>query len=142
MPHREKIAWLLLITMLVCYVPYFTFVRINPPAPEVLPNLPQLWLLAVTAAAHALIQGLGRLWFRIQAPEDARAPADERDLAIERRSTTVAYYVLMAGMILVGVVMPFTDGGWKIVNAALFMIVVAEIFHYGIAVWSYRRSAA
>jgi len=119
MPHREKIAWLLLITMLVCYVPYFTLVSINPPAPDVLPNLPQLWLLAATGTAHALIQGLGRLWFRIRAPGDARAPADERDLAIERRSTTVAYYVLMAGMIL-----------------------VAETFHYGIAVWSYRRSAA
>ncbi|MBI5939178.1 MAG: hypothetical protein HY859_01995 [Caulobacterales bacterium] len=142
MPHREKIAWLLLVAMLACYVPYFTVAHFNPPPADLLPNLTQIRLLALVAIAHALIQGLGRLWFRIRSPEDARAPADERDRAIERRSTTVAYYVLMTGMILVGVMMPFTENGWTIVNAGLFMIVLAETFHYGIAVWSYRRSAA
>ncbi|MDO9224252.1 MAG: hypothetical protein Q7U20_11140 [Caulobacter sp.] len=142
MPHKEKIAWLLLVTMLVCYIPYFTLAYVNPPPPEELPNLPQLGLLAITGTAHALIQGLGRLWFRIRSPEDARATADERDRDIQRRSTTVAYYVLLAGFILVGVVMPFTDRGWTIVNAALFMIVLAETVQGGIAVWGYRRSAA
>ena len=58
-----------------------------------------------------------------------------------RRATSTAYYVLMGGMILVGVVMPFTSTGWKIVNAALLMIVVAEIVHYGVIVSSYRRQA-
>lgn len=142
MPHREKIAWLLLIAMLVCYAPYFTLAHLNPPPPEMLPNLPQLGLLAIAATSHAAIQGLGRLWFRIRSPEDARAPADERDRDIQRRSTTVAYYVLLAGFILVGVVMPFTDRGWTIVNAALFMIVLAETVQGVIAVWGYRRSAA
>lgn len=142
MPHREKIAWLLLIAMTIAYVPYFTWVAIRPPAPEVLPNLPQLGLLALTAAAHAAIQGLGRLWFRIRSPQEAGAPADERDLAIERRSTTIAYYILIAGMCLVGVAMPFTAGGWKIVNAALLAIVLAETAHYGVALWSYRRGGA
>jgi len=45
-------------------------------------------------------------------------------------------------MILVGCVMPFNSGGWKIVNAALFMIVAAEVVHYGVAAVSYRRQAA
>ena len=142
MPHREKIAWLLLVAMLVAYIPYFTFVAMSPPAPGVLPNLPQLGWLGVTATAHAAIQGLGRLWFRVRSPDDARAPADERDRAIERHSTTIAYYVLIAGFILVGVVMPFTTGGWEVVNAALFMIVLAETVHCGVAVWDYRRAWA
>ena len=47
----------------------------------------------------------------------------------------------MAGMILVGVVMPFTESGWAITNAALFMIIVAEVVYYGIVVFSYRRHA-
>lgn len=142
MPYREKIAWLLLLAMLAAYVPYFTYVVLRPPAPGLLPNLPQLGLLAIAATSHALIQGLGRLWFRLRAPEDARAPADERDLAIERRSTTAAYYVMMAGLILVGVVMPFTNTGWEIINAALFMIVLAEVVQSGLILWSYGRSRA
>ncbi|MBW8882102.1 MAG: hypothetical protein JF615_11990, partial [Asticcacaulis sp.] len=101
MPHREKIAWLLLGAILVAYIPYFILVTLSPPPPGILPNLPQLGLLAVTATAHAAIQGVGRLWFRARSPDDARAPADERDRAIERRSTTAAYYVLIAGVILV-----------------------------------------
>jgi hypothetical protein len=44
-------------------------------------------------------------------------------------------------MILVGYVMPFNSGGWTIINAALFMIVAAELVHYGMVVFSYRRQA-
>jgi hypothetical protein len=54
---------------------------------------------------------------------------------------TFAYYALIAGMILVGVVMPFNSGGWTIINAALFMIILAEVVHYGTVVISYRRQA-
>lgn len=42
-------------------------------------------------------------------------------------------------MILVGCVMPFTHTGWSIVNAALFMIVTAELVGYGLVVLTYRR---
>jgi hypothetical protein len=49
--------------------------------------------------------------------------------------------VLLGGMILVGVVMPFNSGGWQIIHAALFMIVAAEMVHHGVAIFSYRRQA-
>jgi len=68
-------------------------------------------------------------------------PLDERDQAIKRRSVSSAYYVLIAGMILVGCVMPFNSRGWTIINAALFMIIAAEVVHYGVVVFSYRRQA-
>ena len=84
----------------------------------------------------------GHLALRLTAPADARAPADERDSAITRRSMSAACYVLMVGMILVGCVMPFLHKGWDIVNAAIFMIVVAEVVHYGIVAFSYRRQAS
>jgi hypothetical protein len=44
-------------------------------------------------------------------------------------------------MILVGCVMPFNASGWRIVNAALAMIVAAEVVHYATVVFSYRRYA-
>lgn len=56
---------------------------------------------------------------RRRSPADARVPLDERDLDIKRRSITAAYFVLITGMILIGVVMPFQSHGWAIVNAAL-----------------------
>lgn len=67
------------------------------------------------------------------------APADERDRAIGRRSAASAYYVLLVGMILVGIVMPLEYAGLRLVNAALAAIVSAEMFRFAITVLSYRR---
>jgi hypothetical protein len=71
-------------------------------------------------------------------PQDAGAPPDERDRAIMRRSISFDYYVLIAGMIVVGCIMPFSFTGWAIINAALLMLVVAEVVHYSAVVVSYR----
>jgi hypothetical protein len=50
--------------------------------------------------------------------------------------------VLIAGMILVGCIMPFSSTGWTIVNAAILWIVAAEVVHYSIVVASYRLQAS
>lgn len=138
MPYREKTAWLSLLAMTLTFGPYFLLVSLRPPSPA-LPNLQQLGLFAMTAIAQMLLLGLGHLYLSRGSPEEARTPPDERDRAIIHRSMSSAYYVLIGGMILVGCVMPFNSGGWTIVNAALFMIVMAEFVHYGIVVFSYRR---
>jgi hypothetical protein len=138
MPHREKVAWLSLAAMAVTFIPYFGFMAISPPAAK-LPDMRSLGLLAATLVAQSLILGAGHLWLRIRSPEESRLPADERDRAISRRSLGVAYYFLIAGFTLVGCVLPFTSGGWTIVNAAVGAIVTAEVVHYGVAVWSYRQ---
>lgn len=138
MSYREKVAWLSLLGMVVAYGPYFVMTAHQPPPNGDLPNVEQLVRFGVTAVAYMLILGVGHLVLRLRSPGD-HGPADERDRAIERRAMQVAYYVLIAGMIVVGVVMPFDNSGWAIVNAALAAIVVAEVVHYGVAVWSYRR---
>lgn len=139
MPYREKIAWLSLIAMVVTFGPYFALVAFGPFHDDAVPNLRQLGLYAVVAVVQVLILGVGHLVLRRHSPGDALMPLDERDLDIKRRSITAAYYVLIAGMILVGVVMPFQSHGWAIVNAALFWIVVAEVVHYTVTVACYRR---
>lgn len=73
------------------------------------------------------------------ATREANAPADERDRAIDRRAANVAYYVLLIGMILVAVVMPFSAPAWKIVNAGLAAIVTAEVVRHVLILLSYRR---
>jgi hypothetical protein len=141
MPYREKTAWLSLISNVLAYGPYFLIIGAHYHLDTPLPNLPELAIFGIAAIASAIILGIGHLYLRRASPQEARTPPDERDRAIMRRATSTAYYVLMGGMILVGVVMPFTSSGWKIVNAALLMIVVAEIVHYGVIVASYRRQA-
>lgn len=139
MPYREKTAWLSLIAMAVTFGPYFTIVASLHS--ESLPNLRQLGLFAVAAIAQMLILGLGHLYLGRRSPAEARTPPDERDRAIMSRSISSAYYLLIAGMILVGCVMPFNSSGWTIINAALFTIVAAEVVHYGVVVLGYRRQS-
>jgi hypothetical protein len=131
-----------MVAMVVTFGPYFTLVAMHAIPHAALPNVRQLFVFGITAMTQALIIGAGHLYFRRSSPENARMPPDERDRAIMRRSITSAYYVLIAGMMMVGVMMPFNSSGGKIVNAALFMIITAEVVHYGVVVASYCRQAS
>ena len=142
MSYREKIAWLSLIAMAVAYGPYFMFVARGPFPWEPLPHLHPLGLFALVSILRMLILGAGYLYLRLGSPREERPPLDERDRAIEHRSLSAAYYVLIAGMILVGCLMPFSSTGWTIANAAIFWIVAAEVVHYGVVVASYRVQAS
>jgi cytochrome b561 len=141
MPYREKIVWLSLFAIAVAFVPYFTYVAMMPAASEGLPSLRQLILYAVATGVQVVILLGGRAWLALRSPGDVRIPPDERDRAIRQKSVQTAYFVLIGGTILAGVVMPFYSSGWEIVNTALFMIVLAEVVNYSIAAFSYRRQA-
>ena len=138
MPFREKSAWLTLAAIALTFTPYFVIVARSPQATG-LPDVAQLGLFAKVVMVQALIMVAGHVLLASRTPQEARTPPDERDRAIASRSLTFAYYVLICGMIVVGCVMPFSFTGWKIINAAVFMIVISEIVHYGATVWSYRR---
>jgi hypothetical protein len=138
MPYREKVAWLSLLAMAAVFVPYFTLTRLQPPD-DTLPNLGQMARYAVTCGAWLAILGVGHWLLRRATPDEARLPMDERDVAIAHRARSRSYGVLVAGMILVGCVMPFTSSGWSIVNAAILMIVLAEAAFDASVVLAYRR---
>jgi len=122
----------------VSYGPYFTLMALRPPTAPLL-DLRTMGAFAVTVVVQVLVLGVGHAWLALARPEEARAEADERDRAVELRSMKIAYLVLITGVILVGVVMPFSSSGWKLINSAIGAIVLAEIAHYGFVVWSYRR---
>src|SRR5690348_7732631 len=95
--------------------------------------------LAVVAGVHAIAYVAGLLWMKRQERGEPLL-LDERDRAIDGRATRTAYFVLLTGMIVVGVVMPFSDSGWKLTNTALFAIVLAETVRYALIVAGYRRT--
>ncbi len=136
--HREKVAWLSLLAMAVAFVPYFIWMTIDPPA-AAMPDFGTMRLFAGAVVVQVVILVIGHAWLRWRSPDDARAAADERDRAIEFRSRRAAYYVLISGVVLVGCVMPFTSGGWRLINASIAAIVLAEVVHYSLTVWGYRR---
>jgi uncharacterized membrane protein len=141
MPYREKTAWLSLFAMVLTFGPYFTLVATSNLPAQPMPNLRLLGWFALTVIVQIIIQIVGNIYLAIRSRQEARLPLDERERDIMRRSVSCAYYVLIVGMILVGCVMPFNSGGWTIINAALLMIVIAELVHYGVVVFSYRRQA-
>lgn len=138
MAFREKMAWLTLGTMLVAYGVYFGIV--GPAYGFGRGNLMFIIVsFGLVAAAQAVVMIIGSIAIAVLARREAAARPDERDRAIERRGTAIGYYVLIVGMVLVGVVMPLTNPPWMIINAALAAIVIAETAHHGIVLLSYRR---
>ncbi len=139
MPYREKIAWLSLVGMAVCYGPYFAHTYRSPLLDQPLPNFALMTLFAAAAGGNAVWVLLGRSLVRMTTPREERGPADERDLAVDRRANTVAYYVLIGLALYVGCFMPFTSSGWHIVNAMVASVVIAEMLRYALIVLGYRR---
>ncbi len=137
MTYKEKTSWLILIAMVLAYTLYFGLIIAGHPAGASL--FAMLWLFGPIAARQAVIVIIGHIYLAIEARQSPRARIDERDRAIAARGARISCYVLMAGTILVGVVMPFSDLPLKIVNTALFAIVLAELAGLLVIVTSYRR---
>jgi len=137
MNFREKSAWLNVLAMLAAYSLYFGLIIAGHPAGREI--FPMLWLFGSIALAHAAIVIVGTIILSAQAPKSERVRADERDRAIRRRGATIAYYVLLAGMMVVGVYLPFVEQGVPLANTGLFAIVLAELVNSAVVLISYRR---
>lgn len=137
MTYREKTSWLTLVAMVLAYSLYFGLVLAGHPAST--SPFAMLWLFGPIAATQGVVVMAGYAWLAIEARKSPRSRIDERDRAITARGAQISYYVLLAGTILVGVIMPFTDPPMRIVNSALFAIVLAELTGLIVIVTSYRR---
>jgi len=141
MAFREKIAWLTLGSMVVAYTIYFSLLAayFDPGLPAGPRTVQMLALFGGVTIVQVVLIIIVSAVMGYRAQREAQARPDERDRAIARRAGSIAYYVLMAGMVLVGVVMPFSEPGWRITNAALAALVIAEATRYGLIILSYRR---
>lgn len=133
----EKRAWLSLWSMCPVYLVYFA---IQVAAPGMFTTLlERIGCFAVVASLHAVAYLGGLLTFKHQ-ERGQDLFADERDRAIDARATRAAYFAMLTGLIVVGVVMPFSDSSWKLVNTALFFIVVSEAMRHMLIVLGYRTA--
>ena len=139
MAFREKTAWLALGVMILAYGGYFIADALADPEAGPMANVRMLILFGIASVVRMVLQGGGYLILRARFPQDARTPPDERDRAIARRGYAFGYGILLAGMIGIGMIMPFTHSALQVVNAALAAIVIAEITCGAVAILSYRR---
>lgn len=118
--------------------PYAAYFAIQLASPAWLDTMVQRILcLAAAALSHAAVFGIGFLLLG-RHKEDGLA-IDERDLAIEARATRSAYWLLFTGAVVVGMMMPFRDGGWRIVNTMLLVLILAEALRNTLIVAGYRE---
>jgi uncharacterized protein (DUF983 family) len=133
MVARELFAWVWLLTLVVTYAAYFTAVEMSGEAP--------FWTRIIMFAATTIVQVviIGAASAVIALRYRNELSRDERDRAFEHRATAIAYNILIVGLIVVGCILPFNQSGWKLFNAAVFVIALAEIVRHGLIVRFYRR---
>lgn len=137
MLSRERFAYIWVTALVVVLGLYFAAVTLTHYTHPDLSLLARIGMLAVALGTLGVI-ALGT-WLYGCWRDRGEIVEDERDRFIEQRSSKIAYYVLMAGIIYAGMVMPFNHDGWEIVHAALFAIAVAEIVHGVMILVGYRR---
>jgi predicted Na+-dependent transporter len=107
MSFREKSAWITLVTVLAAGSVFFTAVFTG----QMAHGMSGLHYTLISL----LILVLGQVVLRVIAwqitPRDERAARDERELMIQWRANSLAYYVLLLGLLAFGVLfhlMPLT----------------------------------
>jgi cytochrome b561 len=136
MAYREKTAWLALIAMALAYGPFFAVLQQPSETGHGIGRF--LLLFGIASGVRVAIELGGRIVLALRLGAEAREPADERDRAIAARSAHFGYVVLLFGMIVVGVMMPFGSQGIAIVGPALLAIVIAETVRNLAIVLGYR----
>lgn len=133
MVAREQFAWVWLLTLVVTYAAYFAAVELSGEVPFVT----RIIMFATTTFVQVVIIATASTVIALRHRNEMSG--DERDRAIEHRATAIAYNILIVGLILVGCILPFNQSGWKLFNAAVFVIALAEIVRHALIVNFYRR---
>ena len=136
---KERFACVWMTALVIVFGLYFAWVRAwhyIDPDPTFLTRIGALALALSTLGVIALAT---HLYYRLRPGADGEVQEDERDRAIDLRATTIAYYVLMAGICYVGCYLPFTTIGWDIVHAGLQSIALAEVVRCAVIIRGYRK---
>lgn len=142
MSFREKSAWISLVSLVLVFGSYFTYIGL------VLAGLARnrFALFFVMAAVFIIAELVLHLVIATRSPGDARTPKDEREQMIELKATRTAFYVLVVSAFgSIGTAhLRLTDPDdhlWLMMQAILFSIVLAETVKFAREIVLYRRDA-
>ena len=138
MHSRERTAWTWLVCLLMAPSIYFAGLNHSEWVPGNL-ELSRLAALSMPLIVMAFVALGVRVFNIIKARQTGQELLDERDQWIEMKSTSMSYHVLMVGMIVVGMMMPFSATRWELIDTSFFLIVLAEVVHSCITIYGYRK---
>lgn len=138
MSFREKSAWITLLTVLVCFGVYFGTMLTGQVAAR---GFARLHLLIECVVGLAVLQAGLHIVAAVLSPKEAQAPRDEREKLIDARAHTFGYYVLVVGVLALGVPGHMGHGAIDLMNFALLAVVVATLAVTLAQIVMYRRGA-
>ena len=138
MSYREKTAWIFLVsTVLVAgffflHVPWTLQPRTSPA---------MLHGLLVCIVAWLALQAVARLVVARLAPEDARAPKDEREQLIELKAIRIARIVYIVGSLSAVLTLHIGATGPAVGYLVMFALVLGELANYSARIVFHRRDS-
>jgi hypothetical protein len=135
MPFREKTAWIAVVSMTLICGNYFWSVLSRPHGGS------QFTGLLGTIIALVVVQVVLTVVAAIFAPNDAKAPRDEREKLIALRASRAAYAGLATGVAMACFFGALTPPLVFNTNALLFVLVTTEIMRCSCLIIQYRRGA-
>ncbi len=139
MPLHEKRAWLGLATTAVVYGAFLAEMLATPADQLTLFRFMMAFTVAITI--QSVILAIGHSIFAVRDPDAVKAPLDERDLLVARRSTRAADGTLMSVVFILGIALPYyAAAGWQITLAAIMAMVAADMVRSLAIVVNYRRN--
>jgi archaellum biogenesis protein FlaJ (TadC family) len=136
MSFREKSAWISFVSILVVFSAYFWNVaRILHGKVD---GHTGFVISIALLAAFVLIEIVLHLTVIMQAPNEARAPRDEREQLIELKATRVAFQVLVVGALAGVGMMHITRNAFVVGQHVLLAIVFAELVKFGVQIRYFR----
>ncbi|WP_422057635.1 hypothetical protein [Sphingomonas sp.] len=136
MAFREKIAWVAFLSTVLIWGAFFIILVTVPHGDRGLAMLGPF--IVATIAQAAVMVAAATIW-AIGAPKEASAPADERDRAIGRRATGIAYFTLILGIAAVIVWLHLGLHGTDTIFALAGAFILAEAVRFGTTALGYRK---
>ena len=138
MAFREKIAWVAFLSTVLIWGAFFIILVQTPHQAR---GLAMLGPFIVATIAQAAVMIVAATIWAIGAPKEANAPADERDRAVGRRATGIAYFTLILGVVAVIVWLHFGLHGPDTIFALAGAFILAEAVRFGTTALGYRKGA-
>ena len=137
MSFREKSAWISFVTILLVFGAYFwNVVRVLGGQVDYGAAFKvEVGLLV----AFVVIEIVLHIAIALQAPDEARAPRDEREWLIEMRATRVAFQVLVVGALAGVGMIHLTRSVWAMSQVVLLAVVMAQLVKFGGQIVYFRR---
>lgn len=136
MSFREKSAWISLVSILLVGGIYLLHVPWTL-KPSTDPGLLRALLYCIIA--FLIIEIISHVVVAFRAPQDARAPKDERERLIELKATYTAAHVYVIGSFAAVLTLHHGANSIAIGNGVLLAFLIAEVVNYALRIVYHRR---